>query len=309
VTTTDATPPVGELLRSWRHRRRLSQLDLAVRAEVSTRHLSFVETGRSTPSRELVLHLAEHLDVPLRQRNSLLLAAGYAPVYPGRPLDSAELAPVRVALDRLLAGHEPFPAVVVDRRWDLVVANAPALTHLGAGVDPALLNPPVNTLRLALHPGGLASRIVNLDEYASHLLMRLDREIGATGDPDLAALADELRSYPGVPQAPSAPHDPATLLFIPLAIDPPPGERGVPLRFFSTLTTFGTARDITVAELTVEAFFPADEATSRHLLAGHHGTASGRLGHDDQERVAGARSQEAVPPDQPSPEPLWLAPA
>src|SRR2546425_5220948 len=177
------SPPrgVGGLLRQWRQRRRLSQLDLAVEATVSARHLSFVETGRSKPSKELVLHLAEHLDVPLRERNSLLLAAGYAPTYQETPLDAAESAPVRAALDKILAGHEPFPAIVVDRRWDIVSANAAAMRVLTDTVPAEMLVPPVNAMRVSLHPQGLASRIVNLAEWSSHLLERLDRQIAASG--------------------------------------------------------------------------------------------------------------------------------
>src|SRR5436189_2342323 len=213
---------VGELLRDWRQRRRLSQLDLAVEADVSARHLSFVETGRSKPSRELLLHLAEHLDVPLRDRNGLLLAAGYAPDYRETPLDDAAMAPVRDALDKVLAGHEPFPAVIVDRRWTLVSANAPALAILADGVAPHLLEPPVNTMRVSLHPDGLAPRIENLAEYSAHLLQLVAHEAAATGDPALVALHEELAGYPGVEAAPP-PHDPAGSLFIPLRLRLPDG--------------------------------------------------------------------------------------
>jgi transcriptional regulator with XRE-family HTH domain len=267
VSTAVAPPPtVGPLLRDWRRQRRMSQLDLAVEAEVSARHLSFVETGRSKPSRELLLHLADRLDVPLRERNSLLLAAGYAPVYPATSLDAEEMAPVRDALDRLLRGHEPFPAVVVDRRWDLVTANTPALAILADGVDPRLLEPPANTLRVSLHPGGLAPRIANLAEYGAHLLHRLQRQAAAAGDDSLLALHDELRGYldaAGV--APTGPPtDPTSLLFVPLVLRGPDGGE---LTFFSTLTTFGTALDVTVAELAIEAFFPADDATRQVCAA------------------------------------------
>ena len=189
VTAVTNAPGVGGLLRDWRQRRRLSQLDLAVDAEVSARHLSFVETGRSRPSRELVLHLAEHLDVPLRERNALLLAAGFAPTYRATPLDADEMTPVRRSLDAILAGHEPFPAVVVDRHWDLVTANSAALTVLTDGVDAALLAPPANALRITLHPDGLAPRIANLAEWAEHILARLDREVAVSGDEQVAALA------------------------------------------------------------------------------------------------------------------------
>jgi transcriptional regulator with XRE-family HTH domain len=253
---------VGEMLRDWRTRRRLSQLDLASEAEVSTRHLSFVETGRSKPSRELVLHLAEHLEVPLRERNALLLAAGYAPVYPERPLDDVAMEPVRRALDKILAGHEPFPAVIVDRRWDLLAANTPALTLLTDGVATELLTPPINALRVSLHPDGMAPRIANFEEYSAHLLTRLRREAVLAQDPALSELADELRGYPGVVEAPSTAVDAASLLFVPLRLRMPDGAE---LAFFSTLATFGTALDVTLAELAIESFFPADAATEAAL--------------------------------------------
>ena len=263
MSVTAPTRRVGELLRDWRQRRRLSQLDLAVEAEVSTRHLSFVETGRSKPSRELVLHLAEHLDVPLRDRNGLLLAAGYAPVYRETALDDAAMAPVHAALDKILSGNEPFPAVIVDRAWNLVTANRPALSVLTDGVSRALLAPPVNALRVSLHPDGLAPRIANFAEYSAHLLTRLQRQAALSPDPQLDALAAELRAYPGVANPPPVAEDPATLLFVPLRLRTSTGE----LSFFSTLATFGTALDITLAELAIESFFPADKATEAALRA------------------------------------------
>jgi transcriptional regulator with XRE-family HTH domain len=252
---------VGDLLRDWRHRRHLSQLDLAIAAEVSPRHLSFVETGRSKPSRELLLHLAEHLEVPLRERNHLLLAAGFAPVHTETPLDAAPMGPVRDALDQILAGHEPYPAVVVDQRWDLVTGNAPAMGILADGVAPSLLAPPVNVIRVCLHPDGLASRIVNLAEYSEHLMVRLHRQALLSQDPGLATLLDEMREYPGVRQASSSAVDETTLLFVPLRLRV--GE--AVLSFFSTIATFGTALDITLAELAIEQFFPADPATAAAL--------------------------------------------
>lgn len=258
--TLPADHGVGGLLRHWRHRRRLSQLDLAVSADVSARHLSFVETGRSRPSRELVIHLAQHLEVPLRDCNSLLLAAGYAPVYRETPLDAEGMGPVRGALDKIVRSHEPFPAIVVDRRWDIVAANAVARTILGEGVAAELLFPPVNALRVALHPEGLAPRIENLDEWATHLLQRLDRQIAVSGDVGLITLAAELRAYPGIRVNDDA-TDLAGRLFVPLIIR---SDQGV-LRFFSTVATFGTALDITVAELAIESFFPADNATATTL--------------------------------------------
>lgn len=260
---TVVSPPgtVGDLLRQWRHQRRMSQLDLAAEAEVSARHLSFVETGRSRPSRELVLHLAEHLDVPLRDRNTLLMAAGFAPTYPQTPLDAEEMAPVRRALDKILTSHLPFPAVVVDRHWNLVSANETALAILTDGVDPGLLGPRANALRVCLHPDGLASRIVNLAEYSAHLIERIDRLAAASADPELLSLRDELRRYPGVSAGHPGGSDTASRLFVPLVLRGNHGD----LTFFSTIATFGTAHDITVAELAIEAFFPADERTAAVL--------------------------------------------
>jgi transcriptional regulator with XRE-family HTH domain len=255
---------IGDLLRDWRQRRHLSQLDLAVEAEVSARHLSFVETGRSRPSRELVIDLAEHLDVPLRERNSLLLAAGYAPVYGETPLDTAEMSPVRDALDRLLARHEPFPAVVVDRCWDLVSANRPAQALLSDGVAPELLAPPLNTLRLCLHPEGIASRIVNFAEYSTHLMEQLHRQALLTADPRLLELEKEFAGYPGVSAATAGRQDPTAALFVPFVFRV---TDDLELTFFSTLTTFGTALDITVAELTIEALFPGNDATAAAVRA------------------------------------------
>jgi transcriptional regulator with XRE-family HTH domain len=261
-----ASPPrsVGELLRDWRQRRRLSQLDLSVEAEVSARHLSFVETGRSKPSRELLLHLAEHLDVPLRERNAWLLAAGYAPLYQESQLDADHMEPVRHALEKILGSHEPFPAVVVDRRWDLVSANRPALALLTDGVAPDLLAPPTNALRVSLHPDGLAPRIANLPEYSAHLLDRLHREAALSGDLALFELHDELSQYPGVAQGPAVAADTASLVFVPLVLRTADDHE---LTFFSTIATFGTALDITLAELAIESFFPADKATEEALRA------------------------------------------
>lgn len=230
---------------------------------MSTRHLSFVETGRSKPSRELLLHLAEHLDVPLRERNTLLLAAGYAPLFPERSLDDDAMAPVRVALDKVLAGHEPFPAVVVDRRWNLVSANVPAMTILADGVAPELMAPPTNALRVTLHPEGLAPRILNLADYSAHLLHRLHQQAVLSQDAGLTALYEELRSYPGVEETSPAVFEPAAQVFTTLRLRS--FEDGRDLAFFSTLATFGTALDVTAAELVIESFFPADKATERAL--------------------------------------------
>src|SRR3954468_6207554 len=208
---------VGKLLRDWRQRRRLSQLDLALDAHVSARHISFVETGRANPSRELVLHLAEQLEVPLRDRNSLLLAAGYAPVYAETPLDSEAMTPARRALDKILSGHDPYPALVVDQRWDLITANKAALGIM-AGVDPKLLEAPVNAMRVSLHPDGLAPHITNLADYSAHLLMRLHRQLIMSGADATAALPDERRGYPGVEELSSVAVEPAELLFAPFKL-------------------------------------------------------------------------------------------
>jgi transcriptional regulator with XRE-family HTH domain len=249
--------PVGEQLRGWRQRRRLSQLDLALNAEVSTRHLSFVETGRSLPSREMVLRLAEQLDVPLRERNALLVAAGYAPVYPATPLDDPAMRAAREAVELVLAGHEPYPALAIDRHWNLVTANR-AVAPLIEGVAPELMEPPVNVLRLSLHPQGLAPRIVNLALWHAHVLARLGRQIELTGDPVLAALRDELAGYPAPDTGER--HIDARYggLVVPFRLRTPAGV----LSFFTTTTIFGTAVDITLAELAIESFFPADSATA-----------------------------------------------
>jgi transcriptional regulator with XRE-family HTH domain len=257
-------PTFGTLLREWRGRRRMSQLDLAVEAEVSSRHVSFVETGRAHPSRELVLHLANLLEVPLRERNALLVAAGYAPVYEETPLDRPEMRPVREALDRLLQGHEPFPALAADRNWNLVSANRPALAFLTAGVAPALVTPPVNVLRVALHPEGLAPRILNFGEWSEHLVSRLHREATASGDPALATLERELLALPGVRGALGTHTERLPQLYVPLILQGPDGSE---LRFFSTIATFGTALDVTLSELKIESFFPADESTAEQLRA------------------------------------------
>jgi transcriptional regulator with XRE-family HTH domain len=255
-------PGVGELLRDWRLRRRRSQLDLAIEADISARHLSFVETGRSTPSRDLLLHLAEHLDVPLRERNAWLLAAGYAPVYRETPLDDARMAPVRAALDKILDSHEPYPAVIVDHCWNVVSANDRATAILTDRVAPHLLAGPVNALRVSLHPDGLAPRIANLAEYSAHVLARLQRQSILSADPAMTALHEELREYPGVSTGHSTAVDTAAMLFVPLVLDVSDTVR---LTFFSTLATFGTALDITLAELSIESFLPADTATAAYL--------------------------------------------
>jgi transcriptional regulator with XRE-family HTH domain len=252
-------PRIGPLLREWRMRRRMSQQDLALEAGVSARHVSFVETGRSRPSAEMVIQLAEHLDVPLRDRNALLLAAGFAPAYAQRDLDEPEMGPVRDAIDRVLRGHEPYPAVVVDRHWGLVSANR-AVPLLIAGAAEHLLEPPVNVLRLSLHPEGMAPRIVNLGEWRAHLLDRLGRQAVVSGDPALFALHDELAGYPGGTPG-HVPDLEAGAIAVPLRLRADDEE----LAFISTATTFGTATDVTVSELAIESFFPADDTTAEAL--------------------------------------------
>ena len=256
----------GMLLRDWRQRRRLSQLALALEADISQRHLSFVESGRAQPSRELVLHLAEQLAVPLRDRNKLLLAAGYAPVFNERTLEDPALGTVRGAVERVLQGHEPYPAIAVDRHWTLIAANRVVAPML-AGVSPTLLHPPVNVLRLSLHPDGLAPRIVNLPQWRTHLLERLRRQVEVSGDPVLEQLLAELRSYPSAPERGRS--APTVLLgdltdngvFVPFQFATDDGV----LSFISTTTVFGTPVDVTVSELALECFFPADDFTAAHL--------------------------------------------
>lgn len=253
----------GEHLRHWRQRRRLSQLDLAHEADVSTRHLSYVETGRASPSREMVLRLSERLDIPLRERNALLVAAGYAPMYRESGLDDPSMAAARQAVERVLKGHEPFPALALDRHWNMVAANA-AVSHLLAGVDAALLQAPVNVLRLSLHPQGLAPRIANLGQWRSHLLERLRQQVHATGDGTLATLMEELRQYPLPASA-----DDLQLEGELLGVAMPFRFRtdGGVLNFISTTTVFGTPVDVTLQELAVESFFPADDFTAQALRA------------------------------------------
>jgi transcriptional regulator with XRE-family HTH domain len=251
---------VGNMVRSWRELRRLSQLDLALEAEVSQKHLSFIESGRSAPSREMVLHLAEHLDVPLRERNTMLLAAGFAPVFRDRPWDDPALGQARASVERILTAHEPYPALTFDRHWNLLSANQ-AVWPLLTTVDPELLNPPANILRISLHPAGLAPQIVNLAEWRGHLLDRLRRQLRITHDPALQELLKELTSYPIEPA--HGPHQsPGDEIAIPLVLNTPAGV----LSFLSTVTVFGTPVEITLSEFTLEAFYPADAETSAALL-------------------------------------------
>jgi transcriptional regulator with XRE-family HTH domain len=257
-----AVHPVGDLLREWRQRRRMSQLDLSLEADISTKHLSFLETGRSQPSRDMVLLLAEQLEIPLRERNVLLVAAGYAPVFAERPLQDPALQAARKAVDLVLAGHEPYPALAVDRHWTLIAANA-AVGRLIVGADASLLQPPVNVLRLSLHPKGLAPRIANLPEWRAHLLARLRRQIEVSADPVLTELLRELGAYPAPGAARSRPANEREYagVLVPVQFTT---EQGL-LSFFSTTTVFGTPLDITLSELALESFFPADAATGEAL--------------------------------------------
>lgn len=252
--------PIGELLRQWRERRRLSQMTLALDTEISTRHLSFVETGRAAPSREMVLRLAEQLEVPLRERNSLLLAAGYAPVYSQSGLDDTTMTAVRAAIRQLLTAHEPYPALVIDRIWNLVDANA-SVGLLTDGLPAELLAPPTNVLRVSLHPDGLASRIVNLGEWRAHLFSRLRRQIALTADPALTALYAELRAYPCEQPEPEVELPGPGEVLVPLQVQHAGGE----LAFFSTVATFGAPLDVTLSELAIEALYPANAETAAVL--------------------------------------------
>lgn len=261
--TTNASTP-GKLLKLWRQRRRLSQLALAAEADISQRHLSFVESGRATPSREMLLHLAEQLGVPLRERNRLLLTAGFAPVFGERGINAPELGAVRSMIERLLESHAPYPALAIDRHWHLLLANRP-LEQLLDGIDSKLLKPPVNALRLTLHPAGLASRIRNFREWRVHILERLARQADSTADPALVDLAEELKGYP-IP-ADARPHLAGASsryggIVVPLELATPDGHV---LSLLSTTTVFGTPLDITLEELAIESFFPADAATQAAL--------------------------------------------
>jgi transcriptional regulator with XRE-family HTH domain len=265
-------PAAGTLLRTWRQRRRMSQLELALAAEVSQRHLSFVESGRSAPSRDMILHLAEHLAIPLRERNILLVAAGFAPVYQERSLDDPALAAQREAIEVVLKGHEPFPALAVDRHWTLVAANA-AIGPLIAGIDAKLLAPPLNVLRLSLHPNGMAPRIANYAEWKAHVITRLTQQVDASADAKLNELLEELKGY----QRPRAgaitwplPKRDFGNVVVPLQLLTSDGV----LSFFSTTTVFGTPVDITLAEIAIEAFYPADKATAEAVRKAAAGTQS-----------------------------------
>lgn len=266
MATVSSQPSIGPLLREWRERRRLTQLELALDAGISTRHLSFVETGRSKPGRELLVRILEQLEIPFREQNRLLLASGHAPAFPARSLEDPELLPVRAALDQILTGHEPYPAVVVDRSWNLVAANSAmrGLTEEVA-IDPALLEPPVNVLQLGFHPRGLAPLIVNLGQWRAHFCQRLERQVAVTGDPDLAALLEEIAGYPIPAAEPDPAPDPeASQMLGPVRFRAPGGGE---LSFFGMFATFDTPFEVTTSELAMELLFPADQATAEALAA------------------------------------------
>lgn len=248
----------GALLRDWRQRRRMSQLDLSLAANVSARHLSFLETGRSRPSREMVLQLAERLDIPLRERNLLLAAAGFTPVYPRRALDAPEMSAVREAVDLVLRTHQPYPAIAVDRYWNIVAMN-PAALILAQDLEPELLGPPPNVYRITFHPKGWVHRVANYAEVANDLIARLRRDVTTSADPELEALLREVEAYGTLPPTPL--HPPAQSVVLPVRFRHPAGE----LSLFTVIATFGTPVDVTVSELAIETFFPADEATAERL--------------------------------------------
>jgi transcriptional regulator with XRE-family HTH domain len=258
-----AATPIGGLLRAWRERRRLSQLDLAGAADISARHISFLETGRSVPSRAMLLRLSERLQIPLRERNALLLSAGYAPMYAERRLDDPALQQARKAVELVIVGHSPYPALAIDRHWTLVSANA-SVAVLRQGIDPRLMQPPVNVLRLGLHPDGLGPRVENYTQWREHTLMRLRQQVAATADPVLIELLAELEAYPrpaGVNDNKDEGASDYGGVVVPFRLRT---DHGV-LSFFSTTTVFGTPLDITLAELAIESFFPADPRTAEVL--------------------------------------------
>lgn len=252
---------VGEHLKDWRQRRRLSQLDLACEARISARHLSFVETGRSHPSRDMILHLSEQLEIPMRERNTLLVAAGYAPIFPERPLSDPALDPARRAIEIVLESQKPYPAFAIDRYWNVVMSNA-ALPELYAGIADELLKPPVNALRLCLHPKGLAPRTANFGEWRAHLLGRLKHEMARLADAKLAQIWNEMSNYPIPDGASPAPAnvDPHAIM-LPFRIHTAAGL----FSFYSATTVFGTPSDVTLSELAIESFFPADAETAARV--------------------------------------------
>ncbi len=265
MSSTHAPSSIGTLLRGWRQRRRRSQLDLALDAEISQRHLSCVESGRAAPSREMVLRLADHLDVPLRERNALLLAAGYAPSFTEQPLNEPSMAAARAAVEAILAAHMPNPALAVDRHWNMVAANGAVAPLLAGLEDASLLAPPVNVLRLSLHPRGLAPRIGNFPEWRGHILDRLRRQVEMSGDAGLAALLDELAALPQPPSRADAPAPAQGLggLVVPMTLETPAG----PIALIATTTVFGAPMEVTLSELAIETFYPANPESAARLRA------------------------------------------
>ena len=263
LSSASAEKGVGPLLRGWREQRRVSQLELALRAGSSARHISFVETGRSRPSEEMVLRLAEHLDVPVRERNALLLAAGYAPHYPETRLDDPSMDALRDGMERLIQGYEPYPALVVDATYDVLAANR-GIAMLLDGVPDRLLRPPLNAMRLTLHPEGLAPRIRNLRAWRDHLLAQMDRQIALRRSQPLRALYEEVAAYP-VPERDAAEDDESLGTAAPFALPMRIEHEGRVLSFISSIATFNTPMDVTVAELAIETFLPADPATVKFL--------------------------------------------
>ncbi|MFF5700901.1 helix-turn-helix domain-containing protein [Streptomyces sp. NPDC012794] len=259
--TASTTPTLGSLLRTWRERRGVSQLELAGRAGSSSRHISFIETGRSRPSEEMVLRLADRLDVPVRERNALLLAAGYAPHYPHTALDDPAMDTLREGVQRLLTGYEPYPALVVDAVYDVVAANR-GIAMLLDGLPEHLLAPPLNAMRITLHPEGLAPRIRNLGQWRAHLLAQMERQIALARSAPLRALYEEVSAYP-VPERPGGgePDEHVPYIALPMVIE----HDGHLLSFVSSIATFNTPMDVTVAELAIETFLPADPATVKYL--------------------------------------------
>ena len=257
---TVTTEPVGALIRRWRQRRHLSQLELSLTTEVSARHLSFLETGRSAPSREMIERLCVGLDVPLRERNVLHLAAGYAPVHPERTL--TDLGAAKRAVDAVLAGLEPNPAVAINVRWDLIATNRAADGFL-AGIPEVLRRPPANMLRMTLAPGGLAEQIRNLASWRAEVLRRVRRQLARTADPGLAGLLEEILGYPMPASEDQLPRRAADDLVVPLRLATEQGE----LSLLYSTTVFGSPMDVTLDEIAIEAFFPADDHTAQVLHA------------------------------------------
>jgi len=258
MSTAVESAPVGSLLREWRTRRRVSQLELSSETGVSTRHLSFIETGRARPSREMLMRLSEHLDLPLRERNSLLLAAGYAPEYAQTPLSAESMRDLRRSLQALVDAHTPCPAMAVDHAWNLVLANDPAFAFV-EDVPDELLTEPINIIRLLMHPDGLRDRIGNFEEYSAHVLIRLARQERATGDVAIRELIRECESYPGVGRPRGMTHALAPVLAIRMTAG------GAALSFFTVVSTLGAPYDVTLDEIVIESFFPADAETAQAI--------------------------------------------